>query len=572
MEKLLNKFNTSVLKKLDRYIWLWILILSIPAIWALLVPGFYGASDDLHIAWLYEFHKTLFMGQIPPRFVPDLSFGFGYPLFNFAFPLPFYTSEIFHLLGLSLVDCIKALFLLSVPFSAIFMYLLLRQFVSKALSFAGAILYIYTPYRSTDIYVRGDIGEILSFVILPLLTLSVVKLTEEGKKIKYFWIGAGSLSLAALVLTHNITAYMFIPFIVLLWLLRIIFLSQNKKEVLTQSAVTALLGLSVSCFFWIPAFLDSHLMKYDTVFNFVDHFPTLLQLIKPYWGYGASVPGPYDGMSFFIGEVNIGLIIIAMVSLIFFFKKYSKEQKIILVWALICLISSIFLMNFRSSFIWNILPLLPYFQFPWRFLIIVTFVAPIFVISLLPYKNKWLISLIMILLMLVTVGSFFRPQDFLGRLDSYYLNRYIPTPMASKEYLNIAEEYLRLPKNAQSRPDKNYPLLFSDSGTINDINKINDLHVKANVASKEGIMLNLNKYFFPGWMAEVDGKKAQIESGAPFGQVSLELPPGEHQVEIMFTETNLKKTLDAISLVSFLVSLWLTKNLWCILRKIGHSY
>ena len=93
---------------LNRFWIITIFVLSIPAFWALFVPGFYGASDDIHIAWLYEFHKTAVAGQIPPRFVPDLSFGFGYPLFNFVFPLPFYIGEVFHLLGLSFVDSIKA--------------------------------------------------------------------------------------------------------------------------------------------------------------------------------------------------------------------------------------------------------------------------------------------------------------------------------------------------------------------------------------------------------------------------------------------------------------------------------
>ena len=70
----------------------WVIVaglLIIPAVWALFVPGYYGASDDIHMAWLHEFHKTLMLFQIPPRFVPDLSYGFGYPLFNFVFPLPF---------------------------------------------------------------------------------------------------------------------------------------------------------------------------------------------------------------------------------------------------------------------------------------------------------------------------------------------------------------------------------------------------------------------------------------------------------------------------------------------------
>src|SRR3989338_3004547 len=149
---------------LTKYLFWVILALSIPAVWALLVPGFYGASDDLHIAWLQQMDKIIKMGQIPPRFVPDLSFGFGYPLFNFVFPLPFYIGEIFHILGLTLVDSIKGVFFISIPLSGIFMYLLLREFTKNRFAFIGAMLYVYAPYRAVDIYIRGAIGEAFVFV------------------------------------------------------------------------------------------------------------------------------------------------------------------------------------------------------------------------------------------------------------------------------------------------------------------------------------------------------------------------------------------------------------------------
>src|SRR3990167_10815794 len=113
-------------KFLDKYWWIIVVVLSIPAFWVLLVPGFYGASDDLHIGWLYQMHQTLMSGKIPPRFVPDLSFGFGYPLFNFVFPLPFYIAEIFHVLGFSLVDSVKALFGVSLVLSAFSFVFLLK--------------------------------------------------------------------------------------------------------------------------------------------------------------------------------------------------------------------------------------------------------------------------------------------------------------------------------------------------------------------------------------------------------------------------------------------------------------
>src|ERR1043166_758561 len=142
----------NIEKYLNKYIGLVIILLSIPAVWALFVPGYYGASDDLHIAWLFEMIRTFNFGQFPPRFVPDLSYQFGYPLFNFVFPFPYYLGEIFHLIGLNLVDSIKTVFLISIPLSMLGMYKLMRQFGSVAISLAAAVLYVYTPYRATDLY------------------------------------------------------------------------------------------------------------------------------------------------------------------------------------------------------------------------------------------------------------------------------------------------------------------------------------------------------------------------------------------------------------------------------------
>ncbi len=115
-------------KFLKKYILFLILFLSIPAVRYLFVHGFFGVSDDLHIGWLYEMDRAVKMLQFPPRFVPDLSFAFGYPLFNFVYPLPFYIGEIFHLIGFSLVDSVKIVFGLSVPFSMYFMYKFLKEF------------------------------------------------------------------------------------------------------------------------------------------------------------------------------------------------------------------------------------------------------------------------------------------------------------------------------------------------------------------------------------------------------------------------------------------------------------
>ena len=508
-------------KFLHKYLFLIVLVLSIPAVWALFVHGYYGASDDLHIGWLFEMDRTLKLGQFPPRFVPDLSFGFGYPLFNFVFPLPFYIGEIFHKLGLTLVDSIKAVFFLSVPLSMYFMYKFLKEHTNSILALAGAVLYIYTPYRATDIYIRGSIGEIVAFIFPPLAAFAVTKIGKDESK---RWIGLLALATAGLILSHNIMAYMFIPFLV--------FIAILQWKGIVRSSCGFALGLLVSLYFWLPAITESGLMKYDTVFNFVDHFPTLKQLITPYFGYGASVAGPYDGMSFFLGAVNIALVIFAVV----FSKKLNKFS----LWALGMIFFSIFMMNYRSTFVWNLVPLLPYFQFPWRFLSLTTFATSILVIIFDKVKFGKAAGLLIILAAIILNFSDFKPHDFLGRTDEYYLNRHIPYPAASAEYLKTGEEYLRLPADTRERPDKVSP----NPG----------LDATFNTDYAEETVFNYYKYIFPGWTAKVDGKTVDIKAGNPYGQIEFNVPPGKHSVSIEFKETPYRQILDVVSLLSLITA------------------
>ena len=91
----------SLREIISKNIYLILFLFAIPAIRYLFVKGYFGVSDDLHIGWLFEMDRSIKALQFPPRFVPDLSFGFGYHLFNFVYPLPFYIAEVFHLIGFS---------------------------------------------------------------------------------------------------------------------------------------------------------------------------------------------------------------------------------------------------------------------------------------------------------------------------------------------------------------------------------------------------------------------------------------------------------------------------------------
>ena len=511
-------------KLIHKYLPLMVLVLSIPAIWALFVRGYYGASDDLHIGWLYEMDRVINMGKFPPRFVPDLSFGFGYPLFNFVFPLPFYLGEIFHKLGLSFVDSVKAVFVLSVPLSMYFMYKFLKEHTNDFLAMAGAVLYVYSPYRATDIYVRGAIGEIVAFIFPPMIAYAMTKIgtTDKAKK----WVGVLAFGTAGLILAHNIMAYMFIPFLALFALL------YGKKSLKTIYGFG--LGLLISLYFWLPALTENKLMKYGTgTFNFIDHFPTLKQLVTPYFGYGASVPGPYDGMSFFVGAVNILLIATAII--------FFRRMKPIVYWALFAITFSVFLMNFRSTLLWSNIPYLPYFQFPWRFLSLTTFATSVLVIVFDKFKFGKIIGIALIIVAIALNFNYFKPHDFLGRADGYYINRYIPFPVASVEYLKTGEEYLRLPVATQVRPDK--------------ISVNQGLDATLNVDYAKETVFSYYKYYFPGWEVKIDGKRIETQVGAPYGQIEFSVPQGKHRIEINFNETLFRGILNMVSLLSAVVAI-----------------
>ena len=526
-----------------------LLLLLTPAVLGLLHPGFFGASDDLHIAWLQQMEKTISLGQIPPRYVPDLSYGFGYPLFNFVFPLPFYLGEIFRLVGFSFTYSIKALFVVSLLGSGVAMFLLAKKLSNSLTGIAAAVLYVYTPDRSNDVYNRGALGESLAFIFMPLIIYAFVGLSQsKGFREMWRWVAIGGLSISGLILTHNIVSYMFLPLVFILG----IFLFRKSLMRLLLVFLTGLLG---SMYFWFPALVDSKLMHYETVFNFIDHFPTIRQLLTPYWGYGASVAGSYDTMSFFMGEVNILVIVLSFGFFLFSYKRLVARERLWWWWNMLIIGVSMVMMNYRSSYLWDHLPLIAYFQFPWRFLTVVTFATALLVVFISKFRFSRIIALLIIFLSIGLNYSRFEPHDYLLRNDDYFLGRYIPVPDPSELYKSLGEEYLRLPSTTKIRPLMLYPRIFPQNESI----KVTELDSLTSIITTDSgipMQLNYNKYNFPGWRGTIDGKLLPLTSGPPFGQIQFFVPSGTHTIRISFGETPLKVFFDIVSFGVMTGSLW----------------
>jgi uncharacterized membrane protein len=87
--------------------------------------------DDLQMMRQLEMEKCFLDGQIPCRWVPDMGYGYGFPLFNFYPPLPYLVGEVFRLMQFSFVNTVKLTFALSFILSGLTMYFLAKEFFGR---------------------------------------------------------------------------------------------------------------------------------------------------------------------------------------------------------------------------------------------------------------------------------------------------------------------------------------------------------------------------------------------------------------------------------------------------------
>lgn len=549
-------FKKGFVKK-DVFWVVMILFVSLLAIYPLFRHGFYSFHDEPHLANLYEMTRAFSSGQFPPRWAPDFAYNYGYPLFNFYYLLPYYLGSFFYFVfNLSLIWSLKLVFALSVPLSGLAFYFLMKKFFGQAVSFAGAALYLFTPYRALDIYVRGSVGEMWGFVFMPLVLLTLTNLIRIRNFNNFVLV---SFSLAGLVISHNLTAMIFLP-LAFLFSLLLIFQEKKRLSSFLWTAFGYILGLGLSAYYWLPAFLEKRYTQPGTPFNPFDHFPFIKQLIIPFWGYGASVWGIGDGLSFQIGVVNILVVLMIFVGFVAKRGRIDNQKKPLLYFFAFLFVFFVFLMNIRSGFLWRIFSLGDYLQFPWRFLLLATLLSSFlfgFVEEIFPKKKSEYLAFILALLAVVFTFSYFKPQNQILVNDDYYLNRFFAninskrkTESVSKDYPNFSEDYLPLTIWTEKRPDfvpKEKIEALNGSLTYKEESLV---RYKAEITSSEDTSILFHNYYFPGWKAKIDGEIVPVKISKPHGDMFISVPAGYHQVIFWFANTPVRLTADIISLFS----------------------
>jgi len=520
--------------------------------------GGFSTHDGVHFIRLYNLEKVLGEGQFPPRWLPDLGKGYGYPFFNFYPPLSYFAGLFFRFFGASYTLANNLSFSLAGFIGALGMFLLVQKLFSSFWSGAiAALFWLFLPYRALDLYVRGSLAEYWGMNLLPLVFYFAKRLFDQPV-IKQALVFIFSLFL--LLIAHNGVAL-----IGLLWLsiFIVFFFFTNRyrpsKKTINRGIfflASFLLAFGLAAFFILPAILEKNLTqiaqmtsKYYFYFN---HFPSLQQLfISRFWGYGVSVFGLNDKMSFQIGHFHwLAALAVLLISTKKFFvnrKEFLlKRKNHWLIFFLLSFLGFVFLSHQRSNLIWRLFSFLVFLQFPWRLLIFVGFSASVlsgFWAKLIK-KKLWFIFVFSFLTLLILNFSYFRPQDFQKFGDDDYLS----SPLWEYQQREFLTDYL--PKTVEKIPQEYFspPLIISQAEIEIGLDQADKIAFKALSSKEEEVIIR--RFYFPGWQARIGDRLGSISTNEN-GFMVLSLPKGEFLVEVVFEDTPIRKTANQISLFSW---------------------
>lgn len=547
MKKFLKNIN------LRQYIFIFLIIaISVVNLRYFFKPGLFRAHDiENHLARIANYYLAVKDGHIPPRWAKNLNHKFGYPVFNYNYPLANILAYPLIVVGFSIENCLKIILFSAYLFSGISFYLWAKKHLKPLSAFIGAVFYLCAPYQFLDLYVRGAVGENLSFFLFPAVLYFLKLLSEKTTRLRFLGL---VFFTAFFSLSHNIMVLIFSPLIFIYWLY-LYYNSGFSKKLKTKFIKVGLtgiwLGFLLTSFFWIPAVGEREFVTLEA-FNpktfYQDHFVELKQLIFSPWQYGYSILGPDDTMSFQIGLPHWLVVLLTIPIGLFVFRsgRTQKRQLAFLIPQLIFWLA-VFLMLPISLVLWKLTPFLGYLQFPWRFLSLTMFAAS-FLAALAAEKQKILGTGLMVLC-LIYAQQMVKPFFWEKKSDmTYYDFLFTTSTMHENMPRWYTEENLNRFKSRFS----------SDTGLV----KFNELSWKTNehvyeIQAEEPSYIWEQTAYFPGWQAYINGEKAEIKydhKDYP-GLISLKVSKGKHLIKLRFTENTLARIIgDCLSVLAlFLV-------------------
>ncbi|MBZ5677905.1 MAG: glycosyltransferase family 39 protein [Acidobacteriia bacterium] len=516
----------------------------------------WGHDGFVYFPRLVEVHENILHGNLLPRWAPDLGRGTGQPLFLFHPPMIYLLGEFWHLLGFDFVAAMNIACAVVVLASAVAIFLLARLYFGDYGGWLGAAALLYAPYFAVDLYVRSAMEEFAAFPFLALTLYGFGAYAKHGAR-KYWMLGVTCY--AAVLFCHFPAALLFTP--LLLAFLGVTAWVEKSWTILWRLAAGFSLGLGIAACVWLPALAARQHASMSRAVEgngeYSNHFVYLHQLFYSPWGYGLSVPGPDDGMSFALGWSHL---LLALLALLWISRKTKSGASVVdgrLLW-FFAVASAILgaLMLQEAHWFWEQIPILQNVQLPWRLLgpvaVCVAFlVAPLgkLLESAPGWKRMGMVAA-MALLILPNLAHLHA-----GRTADVDLTFWTPQQLAQRgfETTTMAEVTPRWITGLPPYRPSEVMVLSGDADVASPGRS--PFRWTSRVNAKAASTLEMSTAWFPGWDAQVDGQSVSAGPGIPSGLLTFQVPPGEHTVQVSFGRTRLEKIAVGISITSLMLAI-----------------
>ena len=555
--------------------------ITLPTIVPLLRPGLPDTAHKLiHLFRVVQLDLLIRDGYLLPRWAPDIGYGWGFPVFNYYAPLSYYVLEPFHVLGLSLDDSLKLALILAAAAYAMGGYLWARTVMPAGPALVVATANLYAPARFFELYRSHSLGQILSMALLAFALWAFYGVMVSGSR---RWFVAATGLLAAIILTHNITALFAAPLII--FYVAIVAAGRRELVGLYRAGLAIVFSLGLSAFFWVPALFERHYIQtnlgvsksYEVTRNLLD----LIEVLSPSPVADVALKNP--DLPFNLGPA---LLIFSLLgaTLVSWPRRTHRMLRYQAIFAGLALVALVFMVTPASAPIWQNLPLLSFAQFPRRLLGLATApaallcgIAALRSCELLGHRLTPLLVPAFIVFLLVAIESprLYPLEPFMESGDlqavdilDYELRTGAFGTTGTGEFTPVwvEERPTGAPPcggwtNGNRRPKLEGNCL--PDGVQAKWLASDSLREEYTVTVSAPTPIQYPVYYFPAWRVAIDDEAVATRPAEGTGVLTFDLPEGLHRLKVWYGRTPVEQAAEYISLmalVGFLGLLTLIRN------------
>jgi hypothetical protein len=505
--------------------------------------GYESGDFNIHLYRSISFFDSLTEGNLLPSWAGQLNQTYGYPLFIFNYPLPYYLISLLHLLGASYIGSMKLFLALNIFASGIIMYQVMRRHFNNDLAgFTAAIFYLFAPYHLVDIHFKVVIGEILFFTLLPCGLYFLDQFVKVKKTIEptlYF-----GLFFSLLVLSH-VTLALFAGILYSLVAILLSFLNQkNAEKILTSTIIGLIIGGMLSIHIWTTPFIMSKYTIFNQLLSPLVYSVSLKDLIFSPYRYGFLFQGPNGEIANLVGYSQI----LVVIGLILYLTKNKVKNiiKINLFFWLGVFFSLTFLITPFADFFWKEIPLLRNVGNQ-RLLILVALTTSILAghLPILFPKRHRLIYLFLLVTVVSTSLNWGQRRVVTSINDAYLIKNLPRSTINGEAHFYANSKWVK--KDSmwfRDQPINNLIVTKGDGG-VKKLNRSSTEHTYI-ISANSPLNLRENTLYFPGWTVRVNNKIVPVTYQTD-ALINFSVPKGLSFIEIKYSDILIYKILKIVS-------------------------